>query len=265
MPESLIYGWKRDTPDERDTYLVMPQSAKPLPSVVDLRPGFQSIYSQGRIGSCSAQATGAIYQYSLRKHSQKEFLPSRLFIYYNARSYINTVGYDSGSTLRDCLKSIASLGVCTETEWSYNDTPANPVTGLWPQKAKPAMKPLPICYNSAKKRKALSYSRVTPSLDQLQTILAEGYPISFGFLVHSSFESAAVARSGVLNMPTSSEKAKGGHAVVLVGYDNGTSRFIVRNSWGEKWGQGGYFTMPYQYVTTSNLADDFWVLRTVTG
>lgn len=35
-----------------------------------------------------------------------------------------------------------------------------------------------------------------------------------------------------------SETARGGHAVALVGYDSG--RFIVRNSWGTDWGDGGF-------------------------
>lgn len=32
---------------------------------------------------------------------------------------------------------------------------------------------------------------------------------------------------------------------------------------GNKWGLKGYFTMPYAYLTHSNLADDLWTLRVV--
>jgi hypothetical protein len=32
---------------------------------------------------------------------------------------------------------------------------------------------------------------------------------------------------------------------------------------GESWGMGGYFTIPYAYLTDENLADDFWVIRVV--
>ena len=49
----------------------------------------------------------------------------------------------------------------------------------------------------------------------------------------------------------------GGHAVMAVGYDEGEKRFIVRNSWGENWGLKGYFTMPYKYLASRSLADDF--------
>jgi C1A family cysteine protease len=51
--------------------------------------------------------------------------------------------------------------------------------------------------------------------------------------------------------------------VLAVGYDDASQRFIIRNSWGPGWGQKGYFTMPYAYITESNLADDFWTIRLV--
>jgi C1A family cysteine protease len=62
-------------------------------------------------------------------------------------------------------------------------------------------------------------------------------------------------------MPKSSESLVGGHAVCAVGYDDKAKRILVRNSWGPKWGQGGYFTMPYDYVADRNLSDDFWTIR----
>jgi len=91
--------------------------------------------------------------------------------------------------------------------------------------------------------------------------LAEGYPFVFGFTVYESFESPAVAKTGVLDMPKPQEKTLGGHAVMAVGYDDKAKRFLVRNSWGSDWGLKGYFTIPYDYLDSRNLADDFWTIR----
>ena len=64
-----------------------------------------------------------------------------------------------------------------------------------------------------------------------------------------------------MNLPKPGEKQLGGHAVLAVGYDDSTKRVLVRNSWGADWGVNGYFTIPYDYISNSNLADDLWTLR----
>ena len=85
----------------------------------------------------------------------------------------------------------------------------------------------------------------------------------FGFSVYDSFESTQVAKTGVVPMPATGEKQIGGHAVLAVGYDDTQQRFIVRNSWGRGWGMRGYFTMPYAYLSDSNLSDDLWTIRVI--
>ena len=110
-----------------------------------------------------------------------------------------------------------------------------------------------------------SYMRVPQTQAQIQQCLADGYPVVFGFTVYESFESDVVARTGVVPMPGKREKVLGGHAVVCVGYDRSKKAFLVRNSWGTSWGQGGYFWMPFAYLTNNNLADDLWTVRMIKG
>ncbi len=74
-----------------------------------------------------------------------------------------------------------------------------------------------------------------------------------------------MAKTGVVPMPAPNEKVVGGHAVVAVGYDDAAQRVIVRNSWGPSWGQAGYFTMPYDYITNPKLAADMWTIRREQG
>jgi C1A family cysteine protease len=113
------------------------------------------------------------------------------------------------------------------------------------------------------KERVSQYLRLTPASVPLLTCLASGFPFVFGFSVYESFESSAVAQSGIANLPRPSERLVGGHAVCAVGYDQSEGRFLVRNSWGAQWGMGGYFTMPYQYLTDPMLAADFWTIRKV--
>jgi C1A family cysteine protease len=69
-----------------------------------------------------------------------------------------------------------------------------------------------------------------------------------------------VAQTGIMPMPQQSEKLMGGHAVLCVGYDDAKKVFIIRNSWGDQWGDKGYFYMPYSYATNTDLATDFWTI-----
>jgi C1A family cysteine protease len=175
-----------------------------------------------------------------------------------------TVGSDSGAMIRDGVKSVAQAGVCTETEWPYDDTAPVPPSETWPAQARAGQQPTADCYANALSDRAVSYQRVVRSLSQFKGCLAEGFPFIFGFSVYESFESDAVAASGVVPMPGRGERLLGGHAVLAVGYDDADQRFLVRNSWGTGWGQAGYFTMPYAYLTERNLSSDFWTLRSVT-
>jgi len=126
-----------------------------------------------------------------------------------------------------------------------------------------ADRPPAQCYKVGGLHPAVQYSRIPQSLGQMKSCLAAGYPFVFGFTVYESFEGDAVAKSGMVPMPADSETEVGGHAVMAVGYNDSIERFLVRNSWGPDWGVGGYFTIPYGYLTDSDLADDFWVIRLV--
>ena len=82
------YGWNPDLPDHRDMqYSVVRREtlAKPLPKSADLRPQCPPVYDQGSLGSCTANAIAAAFQFELMKQNLPVFNPSRLFIYYNER------------------------------------------------------------------------------------------------------------------------------------------------------------------------------------
>ena len=245
------FGWVPDIPDARDFLFSAPEGVlAKLPKKTNMTSKFPPVYDQGQLGSCTANAIGAAFEYDQRKEGLEDFMPSRLFVYYNERAIEGTVDSDSGAMIRDGIKSIAKLGVCTETTWPYEIT-------------KFTDKPTQAAYDEAGAHQALVYRRVLGTLHQMQGCLASGYPIVFGFSVYESFMGQAVAQSGEVPLPPRGEKLIGGHAVVAVGYDDSIQRFIVRNSWGTGWGKKGYCTMPYGYLTDPQLASDFWAIYTV--
>ena len=246
------YGWLPDLPDHRDRLYAAPMEiAGALPAKADLQAQCPPVYDQGQLGSCTANAiAGAIQFDRMKQMLSPMFTPSRLFIYYNERAIEHSIDSDSGAQIRDGIKSIGKQGDCPETEWPY-------VIARF--KTKPPKK----CYADARKYKAVLYQRLTQTLGQLKGCVASGWPFVFGFTVYEGFESATVTKTGHASLPKSGEQVIGGHAVVGVGYDDAKQWFIIRNSWGGRWGMSGYFTLPYAYLTDENLASDFWTIRVV--
>ncbi len=244
------FGWLPDLPDHRDLQYSAPMLVmRKLPAKLDLRPKCSAVYDQGALGSCTANALGAAFQFGQKKQAIPNFVPSRLFIYYNERVLINSVLSDSGAFIRDGIKTMNKEGVCNEKDWPY-------------QISQFSVKPAAALYKKAATNQVLSYLHLTNSnLGQLQSCLYEGFPFVFGFTVYQSFQT--IGKNGMMPMPAPTEQRLGGHAVMAVGYDNSKQVFIVRNSWSSGWGDLGYFYMPYSYITDINRADDFWTIRLV--
>ena len=253
MPQVERFGWIPDLPDQRDFLYSAPEPIlASLPPSVDLRSNCPPVYDQGQLGSCTANAIGAGIQFEQMKQGVPSFVPSRLFIYYNERAMEGTVESDSGAQIRDGMKTAAHDGAPPEDLWPYNI-------------AQFREKPPQPAYTEALKHQVLVYRRIVRDLTQMKGCLASGFPFVFGFSVYQSFETPDVARTGYAPMPARGEQLIGGHAVLAVGYDDSRTRFVVRNSWGTGWGNAGYFTLPYAYLTQRNLASDFWTVRLVEG
>jgi C1A family cysteine protease len=241
------FHWVKDKPDSRDYLYQSTLTTKS--SKVDLRPFCTPIEDQGNLGSCTGQAIAGAIEY-LNKKAGKTTDISRLFIYYYERAMINTVHYDSGAYIRDGIKVVYKNGAPLEKFWPYNIR-------------RFTQSPSAQAITDAKNRKVSLYERIT-TLDGCINALSNGFPVTVGFYVYNSFTSRQVTTTGIMPYPNvARERLLGGHAVLLVGYDNTTNRFIARNSWGSNWGDRGYFYMPYQVIDNRSMSDDFWVIRTV--
>lgn len=243
------YGWRPDLPDARD-YIFQPPPQISLPPAIDLRSNCPVVYDQGGLGSCTANAIVGAEEYARKIQGLEDWTGSRLFLYYNERVYIHEQSQDAGAYIRDGMKSMKKQGIVPETEWPYDES-------------KFAVKPGKKLYTEAKKFESLTYSKVTQTLVGLQTALAGGFPVIFGFTVYASFESQEVTDTGIVPMPGPGEDVLGGHAVCAVGYDTDKGWFICRNSWGDAWGDKGYFYMPFAYLTSRSLSSDLWVMTKI--
>jgi C1A family cysteine protease len=254
-----IYNWTKQQPDSRDRKFAEIPLVKRLkvltaPKVVNLRRWCSEVEDQEELGSCTGQAWVGLMEFheNFMGRGGKTYKDlSRLFVYYNERVLEDTVDEDAGAELRSGAKALVKWGVCLEKNWPYKINAFN-------------QKPTPQCYTDAAIHKVNSYYSIS-TFNHLKLCLANNLPVVFGFLVYDSFESDIVTQTGIVPMPNiETESLLGGHAVMAVGYNDYEKRFLVRNSWGNKWGlkgtNAGYFTMPYDYVANSNLASDFWTV-----
>jgi C1A family cysteine protease len=252
-------GRIKDSLDPRDhikRYSV--HMAPRLPSSVNLSKFASKIEDQLTLGSCTAQSVVSLLEYNDNRFGKEPGYKdcSRLYQYYNTRRLENTVEFDSGASIRNAVKAAAKFGTCPESYWSYD---ISKYKFLPPQR----------CYKYGMSHRITSYERIDDTIpgtiDRLRLSLASGHPVVFGFEVFQQFMSDEMAESGRLKMPNPTETPLGGHAVVLMGYDDTTHNglFYVRNSWGENWGLKGYFHMPYEFVGNSAYCSDFWTISSV--
>jgi C1A family cysteine protease len=276
MPNILVkhgMGWIPDYPDFRD-YTEKTEEVKSIlgtsgvskvkspPVSVDLREWCSPIEDQGQIGSCTAHAGAGIIEYYERKSFGRHIDASRLFLYKITRNLMKIKG-DTGAYLRTTMGAMVLFGVPPEDYWPYTD-----------EEKKFDQEPPAFCYAFAQNYQALKYFRHDPSgtrgeeiLKKVKTYLSKGHPAMFGFTVYNSIEQAN--HTGRIPFPSPKERIEGGHAVVVVGYDDKmkiknkygkietTGALLIRNSWGKGWGEEGYGWLTYEYILRG-LAEDFW-------
>lgn len=213
-----------------------------LPSKVDLRTTgkISPIYDQGQLGSCTAFAMGKGLRETLTNMSGATAAPvSALYVYYKERELENSVDQDSGATMGDGMKVLQNNGACLDSTLPYD---INNFT----------QKPSAAAETEAANLKIDSTVPLA-DLNALKAQLASGKPAVFGFTVYESFMSSQTAKTGVMPMPKPNESVLGGHAVFIVGYNDAKKQLIIKNSWGDSWGDKGYFYMPYAYVTADKV------------
>jgi len=252
--------------------------AKHTQAAVDLREKLTSaIINQGLLNSCSACAIAVAAELYLIKDNQpfinenaSNIDASQMFIYYNERVAEDVVDLNAPVFIRNGIKSLFKNGICSEISWPYPETtlPENikeivkngtvaDISSAMAQALKdnePELhaaikeKPSAAATQQAEKHIITRYCKLSidNGLADLKLSLSNGFPVIFGIMVPKSFY--LIPESGVFIMPEVDEIRLGGHALLAVGYDDEKQHFIVRNSWGEEFGDQGYCYIPYEFI-----------------
>ena len=205
---------------------------------VNLKEYFTKVKDQGQIGACTVFAISSIYEYILKRNTEEEADLSESFVYYNVRHLEGKELEDTGSSYQDVIASIGEQGICKEALHPYtrllSDVPSDEA------------------YLDGEQRRITKALNVNITENDIKSAIQEGYPVAISLKIFDSFN----AISGFVKRPTKEEIESadfGYHAMVVVGYSDDTKFFVVRNSWGERFGDKGYCYIPYSYISDPEL------------
>lgn len=233
----------KDTINKHDDLFTEYESSSSLtdlPKNVDLKAFFPPVKNQKNQGACSSFSLTAVFEYLLSSEMSKVEDMSEAYVYYNGRAVSGQTDVDDGANLYDVIKGMADKGVCIEELCEYNPSVYD-------------KEPSPEAYEDGKNRVVTNAKNVPVDVNTIKSAISEGYPVVGCFRVFESWQNNT---NGFIPMPSDKERQsekEGFHAMVICGYNDKHGHFIVRNSWGTKFGDKGYCYLPYSYIRDSDL------------
>ena len=218
------------------------------PRLVDLRGDCSPVEDQGEIGSCVANSVVGALEYHQIRNGQPLRDLSRLFVYYNARRLGDRLGQE-GTTTQRAMAAIMGWGACPASMWPY-------------QTAMVDVRPTEGCYQAALNLRGVQFAQ-THFDEGVREALAAGFPVCFGMAVPQHLMMITGGQTGAMPAPRDGnwEPGGGGHAMLLVGYDDDRHAWLVRNSWGTGYGDQGHVWIDYDVMRyyTQGRMDPFVV------
>lgn len=253
----------RSIPDERDfIYQTLPGPYAPF---IDLKPKVYEVEDQLSIGSCTANATMSACEQLVQRNL------SRLFPYWVTRNLIDDIPFADGATMRGAVRAVKHFGSPDEAVWPYDIAQVN-------------TRPSDAAFGSAKK--ATRYERIpSPAtqtseaqaafIDAIKSALSEGLPVIFASYIGAEIKNLRgpwqTHKMRPVSLPpfNNSNTWIGNHAMLIIGYDDNIQNpcpgmikdgsFLVQNSWGKEYGDGGFFGYPYAALTYDIM--EAWIIR----
>ncbi len=241
------FGARRDVHDVRDRKYRASPRPEPIPQHVDVREWSGPIKDQGEEGSCTGHAFSSAREWIARKYEKSSPILSPQFLYAEELIAEGRFPGDEGAMPRTGCRVLAAKGCCE--------------TALYPYAAGQLTMATTEQLQNALRYKTGAYHRIESLSDFLRCLAdATPWPVAVGFTVYESLMTQQVADTGVMPIPKLGEWQRGGHEVLCVGYDLPKQLALMQNSWGDGWGQGGYFWMPFDVVASADT--DLWMVHT---
>ena len=226
-----------------------PVQPQPLPpafdavqpaEAVDLRKHCTPVGDQGQTSRCSAFAWthAAELVTNMKAGSAPRLAPNFTMLQFqrmqgDARDYSYAyTGGDGTVSGTDPGEILAEHGTCRQD--------------LWPDDSEVPTTSERVLVSDAE-RHHLEGTPHPIAIDDIRKVLSAGCPVHIAINTGASFSD--VGRDGVFSAAEGPSGRHGRHAMLIVGYTG--NFFIVKNSWGETWGDKGYCYIPKNVLAQS--------------
>ncbi|UOF76782.1 peptidase [Caudoviricetes sp.] len=187
-----------------------------LPHAVDLRSNYERTYNQGPLAACGPFAVCAALDCIYERATGFAVRFDPLYLWYWVRVYRGMADTNTGSDFPSLERALRVTGVMRG---------ADVVAGLELRKTQV---------------QDTNYS-------QLKHLLAMGVPVVLEMKITADIYGLADDRDWRKHyLPPATGQILGQHYVCIVGYDDNVKRWLCENSWGDGWGDGGFFGIPYE-------------------
>ena len=245
-------------PDQRDIPFV-PRTGIAIAPSLDLLPEVFEVEDQLDVGSCVVNGTGSECESRLLVAGRPRDL-SRMAWYTMTLKYENRLG-EEGLAPRDALHVGYKYGVCDEADYPYDPS-------------KRAIDPPQAIYDLASKTSIDRYEAVVApgsnleqsvKIDNIIAALNERIQVGFACTVTDSLRHLTGPWQSHQYQPVgdAANPYIGGHYMVFIGYDLALRQFLVQNSWGKQWGDGGFCGLPFSVVAAPFF--EAWIIRSFDG
>jgi hypothetical protein len=208
-----------------------------LKPTLDLRPLGSPIKDQGRRGTCVACAATAGHE-MLRAEGIDLCTE---FLHWGSKRRDGLPEVSEGTTLSAVTDVLMEIGQPPETTWPYDEK-----RDQWAPNYRP---PAAACA-AAPKRRLSGVEELPPTSVALRDTLNRESAVLLGIRLHQTWFD--VSPTGRIAIPSTGAHDFGGHAVLVVGFDE--DALIIQNSWGADWGERGFGYLPDAYVDAHGVA-----------
>lgn len=224
-------GRKPDVQDHRDIYKVAAPVPLPKAYTVTGYPDKIVVLDQGQHSSCTGHATAAFWQQIMISRGIPQVITfSPTFNWYFSRKSEGTEQEDDGVQLRSALAALNTYGL--------------PPIDKWPEEAAINLEPNELSKIYAFGLKLDRYERCNSLADIKYALAIEDQSVCLGIGIFESWYGDKTSSTGHIDYDPKA-KSIGGHALLIVGYNDRTEELVVLNSWGTSYGDKGYVYVPY--------------------